>query len=184
MKKFVLFALVLAFCTFGFAQTKDEPKTISQIMDGGVKTIEGEFMSAAEAMPEDKYGFAPTSGEFKGARTFAQQLKHVAAVNYMVGASILGEKPPVELGGESGPESVKSKADILKFAKDSFAYAHKAVAAITADNATAQIASPFGNGKTTRLGMASVFAWHGFDHYGQMAIYLRMNGIVPPASRN
>jgi len=184
MKNAVFFVLVLAFCSFGFAQAQDEPKTIAQILDGGVKTIESEFVSAAEAMPEDKYGFAPTNGEFKGARTFGQQVKHVAAVNYMIGAAILGVRPPVELGGESGPESIKSKADIVKFAKDSFAYAHKAVAAITPDSATGQIASPFGNGKTTRLGMATVFAWHGFDHYGQMAVYLRMNGIIPPASRN
>ena len=107
----------------------------------------------------------------------------MAAVNYLVAAAILGEKPPVELGGESGPDSVKSKADIVKFAKDSFAYAHKAVASITAANATADIKSPFGEGKVTPMGMATVLAWHGFDHYGQMVEYLRMNGIIPPASR-
>jgi DinB superfamily len=184
MKKFfLLLAVVLAFSSLGLAQAKDEPKTIAQILDGGVKTIESEFVPAAEAMPEDKYGFAPTNGEFKGVRTFGQQVKHVAAVNYLVAAAILGEKPPVELGGESGPDSVKSKADIVKFAKDSFAYAHKAVASITAANATADIKSPFGEGKVTRMGMATVLAWHGFDHYGQMVEYLRMNGIIPPASR-
>ena len=183
MKKIFLLLLLLAFCSFGFGQAKEEPKTITQILDGGVKTIEGEFVPAAEAMPEDKYGFAPTNGEFKGVRTFGQQVKHVAAVNYLVGAAIMGERPPLELGGENGPDSIKSKADIVKFAKDSFAYAHKAVATVTAENATGQIASPFGNGKVTRLGMATVFAWHGFDHYGQIAVYLRMNGIIPPASR-
>lgn len=184
MKSVSLLGLVLAFCSFGLGQAKDEPKTITQILDGGIKTIESEFVPAAEAMPEDKYGFAPTNGEFKGVRTFGQQVKHVAAVNYMVAAAILGERPAVELGGESGPDSIKTKADIVKFAKDSFAYSHKAVATITAENATGQINSPFGNGKVTRLAMATVFAWHGFDHYGQMVEYLRMNGIVPPASRN
>ena len=183
MRKFLALAAVLTFCGFCAAQAKDEPKSITQILDGGVKTIESEFVPAAEAMPEDKFGFAPTNGEFKGVRTFAQQVKHVAAVNYLVGAAILGEKPPVELGGESGPDSIKTKADIVKFAKDSFAYAHKAVATITSENATGQVKSPFGEGKVTRLGMATVFAWHGFDHYGQMVEYLRMNGIVPPASR-
>src|ERR1035438_7157747 len=131
MKKMFALAKLLTFCGLCVAQAKDEPKTISQILDGGVKGIESEFVPAAEAMPEDKYGFAPTAGEFKGVRTFAQQVKHVAAVNYMVAAAILGEKPPVELGGENGPDSIKSKADIVKFAKDSFAYAHKAVATIT-----------------------------------------------------
>jgi len=184
MKNVVLLAVVFAFSSLGLAQAKDEPKTMTQILDGGVKTIESEFVPAAEAMPEDKYGFAPTNGEFKGVRTFGQQVKHVVAVNYMVAAAILGEKPPVELGGENGPDSIKSKADIVKFAKDSFAYAHKAVATITAENATGQIKSPCGEGKVTRLGMANVFAWHGFDHYGQMVEYLRMNGIIPPASRN
>jgi len=184
MKKLLSLIVVLVFCGLSAAQMKDAPKTIGQILDGGVKIIENEFVPAVEAMPEDKYNFAPTAGEFKGVRTFAQQVKHVAAVNYMVAAAILGEKPPIELGSENGPDSIKSKADIVKFAKDSFAYAHKAVASITPENATGEVNSPFGNGKATRAGLATVFAWHGFDHYGQMVEYLRMNGIVPPASRS
>jgi uncharacterized damage-inducible protein DinB len=164
-------------------QTKDEKKTISQVLDASIKTVEGDFVPAAEAMPEEKYGFAPTNGEFKGVRTFAEQIKHVAAINYIVAASILGEKPPVDTNGEKGPDSAKSKADILKFLKDSFAYAHKAVATITDANALEPIPSPFGQAKTTRLSLGTVFPWHGFDHYGQMVEYLRMNGIVPPASR-
>src|SRR5438105_14779112 len=101
-------------------------KTISQVMDGELSGVEKEFVDAADAMPEDKYDFAPTNGEFKGVRTFAQQVRHVAATNYLVASGILGEKPPVEVGGENGPDSIKSKADIIKFLKDSFAYAHKA----------------------------------------------------------
>jgi len=179
----VMLVLVLSCCSLALAQAKEEKRTISQVLDGSLKMLEGEFIPAAEAMPEDKFGFAPTNGELKGVRTFAQQVKHVSAVNYMVAAAILSEKPPVELGGENGPDSIKTKADIVKFAKDSLAYAHKAVASITDDNALGQINSPFGNGKVTRLGLATVFAWHSFDHYGQMVEYLRMNGIVPPASR-
>ncbi len=174
---------VLVLCSFGLAQAKEEKTTISQALDGGVKIIEGEFVSAAEAMPEDKYGFAPTNGEFKGVRTFAQQIKHVAAVNSIVGAAILGEKPPAGANGEKGPDSAQSKADILKFLKESFAYAHKAVASITDANAIEPVPNPFGKAKTTRVGLAGVLAWHGFDHYGQIVEYLRMNGIVPPASR-
>jgi hypothetical protein len=176
-----LLAMMLAVCSLCSAQAKDAPKTITSILDGGIKSAESEFVPAAEAMPEDKYNFAPTTGEFKGVRTFAQQVKHVAAVNYMVSAAILGEKPPVDLGGESGPDSIKSKAEIVKFIKDSYAYAHKAAATITAENATGEVQLPFG--KFTRMGLGMLVTAHSFDHYGQMAVYLRMNGIVPPASR-
>jgi uncharacterized damage-inducible protein DinB len=161
----------------------DHP-TVTQVLNRSVSGVEGEFVPAAEAMPEDKYSFVPATGEFKGVRNFAQQVKHVAAVNYLVAAAILQEKPPVELGGESGPDAVKSKAEILKFLKDSFAYAHKAVDTINESNLVAPIKSPFGEGTTTRLGMATLIVGHCFDHYGQMVEYLRMNSVVPPASRN
>ena len=179
----VVLGLILASCLACLAQSTEQKKTTPSVLDGTVKIIESEFVPAAEAMPEDKYGFAPTSGEFKGVRTFAQQVKHVAAVNYIVGASILGEKPPVDIGGESGPENIKTKAEIVKFLNDSFAYAHKAVATINDSNSLEPIKNPFGKDPVTRLGMATVFAWHGFDHYGQIVEYLRMNGIIPPASR-
>src|ERR1700687_2711406 len=113
---------VLILCSFGLAQaqtqTKDEKKTTSQVVDSAVKRVEGDFVPAAEAMPEEKYGFAPTNGEFKGVRTFAEQIKHVAAVNYELGAALLSEKPPVEIGDETGPASVTSKADILMYLRD------------------------------------------------------------------
>ncbi len=181
--KYVVPCIVLLACFAQGQAAKAESKTVSQVLDGGVKNVEGEFVSAAEAMPEDKYSFAPTNGEFKGVRTFAQQVKHVAAVNYMVGSSILGEKPPVELGSENGPDAIKTKAEIVKFLKDSFAYAHKATETIDEKNMVEPIKNPFGEGSATRLGMATVFSWHAFDHYGQIVEYLRMNGIVPPASR-
>jgi hypothetical protein len=176
--------LVILGAASAFGQAKsDEHLTVSQIMERSLKPVEGEFVPAADAMPEDKYSFAPTNGEFKGVRTFAQQIKHVAAVNYIVGSTILQEKPPVEIGGENGPEALTSKADIMKFLKDSFAYLHKALASINEKNQTEPIKNPFGEGTTTRLGFATVGLWHPFDHYGQMVEYLRMNGIIPPASR-
>ena len=177
----LVFAIALG--TLATMPAPAEETTTASVLDAAVKGIEGEMVPAVEAMPEDKFGFAPTAGEFKGVRTFAQQAKHVAAVNYMVAASILGEKPPLELGGENGPDTVKSKAEIVQFLKDSFAYAHKAIAAINTGNSVGPIKSPFGEGDTTRLGMGLLFAAHGFDHYGQMVVYLRMNGIIPPASR-
>ena len=132
-------------------------------------------------MPEDKYSFAPTAGEFKGVRTFAQQVKHVAAVNYVFGGAILGEKPPIDPNEENGPDSIKSKADIMKFLKDSFAYLHKAVTSVTDKNELDTL-ELFGS-KMTKIGVAAFSTAHPFDHYGQMVEYLRMNGIIPPASR-
>jgi uncharacterized damage-inducible protein DinB len=190
MKKITaLLGALVVLSSFGLAQEKQAPakeerKTLSQALDGPIKVVEGELVPAAEAMPEDKYDFAPSNGEFKGVRTFAQQVKHVAAVNYIVGAAITGEKLPDDSNGEKGPDSLKSKADILKFLKDSFAYAHKATATLTDANALEPVPNPFAKEKSTRVALAAVFAWHGFDHYGQMVEYLRMNGIVPPASRN
>jgi hypothetical protein len=178
----VLFVLTCTAITLA-QPDKAAPPTIAQVLNSQLSNVEKEFVSAADAMPEEKYSFAPTSGEFKGVRTFAAQVKHVAAVNYLVCASILGEKPPVDLGGENGPEAIKTKADIMKFLKDSFAYAHKAFATMDEKNVVGPIQNPFGEGTAPRLGMATVIIGHCFDHYGQMVEYLRMNGIVPPASR-
>jgi hypothetical protein len=165
------------------AKPKEEKRTVTMVLDRTVLNMEYEFIPAAEAMPEDKFGFAPTNGEFKGVRTFAQQIKHVAAVNYELGAALMEVKPPIDISDESGPASITSKADILKFLKESFAYVHKAIATINENNVVGTVKSPFGEGSVSRLGLATSVAWHGFDHYGQMVVYLRMNGIVPPASR-
>ncbi len=162
---------------------KDEHRTVTQVLDQSVSNAEHEFVPAAEAMPEDKFGFAPTSGEFKGVRTFAEQIKHVAAVNYIYGAAILTEKPPVDVGEESGPASIKTKAEIITYLKDSFAYVHKSIQTINEKNLVEPVKSPFGEGSVTRLGVATSVGAHCFNHYGQMVEYLRMNGIVPPASR-
>ncbi|MGB6476071.1 MAG: DinB family protein [Candidatus Sulfotelmatobacter sp.] len=156
---------------------------MSAVLSQTVGNLEHDLVPAAEAMPEDKFGFAPSTGEFKGVRTFGEQIKHISAVNYELGAAILSEKPPVDIGDESGPASVTSKADILKYLTDSFVYVHKAINTINEKNLTGTVKSPFGEYKVTRLSLATTVAWHGFDHYGQMVEYLRMNGIVPPGSR-
>src|SRR6266487_1273103 len=135
--KSLLGVLVVLCCSaFSFGQMPSPPpaKTPGDALVAIISIGQKEFTDAADAMPEDKYSFAPTNGEFKGVRTFAQQVKHVAATNYLVASGILGEKPPVEVGGENGPDSIKSKADIIKFLKDSFAYAHKAVTSVDEKN--------------------------------------------------
>jgi hypothetical protein len=186
MNKFrTVFACLLLLSGISLAQMEKsaEKHTVGQVLSNSISNIEGEFVPAAEAMPEDKYSFAPTTGEFKGVRTFGQQAKHVAAVNYILGGAILGEKPPVDTGGENGPDTVKSKADIINYLKNSFAYVKKAAQSIDEKNMLAAIKTPFGEGTTTRLALAVGTVGHCSDHYGQMVEYLRMNSIVPPASR-
>jgi len=135
--------------------------------------MEQEFVSAAEAMPEDKFNFAPTQGEFKDVRSFGDQVKHVAQANgYFFHDP---GKPMVD--DTAAFAKLKTKAEIIQALKDSFTQAHAYVDAITPENAFVMTA----NG--TRGGMAAFGIAHMMDHYGQMVVYLRMNGIVPPASR-
>jgi uncharacterized damage-inducible protein DinB len=177
-KTFATLTLLSTACAF--AQT---PPTVGRMLDNQLRSAEREIVSLIEAMPASKIDFAPTQGEFKGVRTFGQQAKHLAAVVYLVAAAAKGEKPPVDTGGENGPASIQKPADIVKFAKDAFAYAHGVALAMTAENLTQMVKSPFGDGQTTKGALISEAVWHSFDHYGQMVVYARMNGIVPPASR-
>jgi len=138
--------------------------------------MEKEFVDLAEAVPEDKYSFVPTAGEFKGARTFGQQIKHVADANYYFFGGPNVSEADMKAKSEA-IDKLTSKADIIKALKDSFAQAHTYIGGMTEKNA-------FEMTKTgTRAGMAAFGIAHFMDHYGQMVEYARMNGIVPPASR-
>ena len=150
-----------------------------------LKIVQNNIVSAADAMPAVKYSFAPTDGEFKGVRTFGQQVKHLAATNHILAAAALGEDPPAGAGDEQGPESVRTKAEILDYLNASFAHLARAIDAIGDQNATVNHSpiSPLKAAETTRLALTVESLVHAFDHYGQMVEYLRMNGIVPPASR-
>lgn len=177
-----LLGLLLAVATVsGVLCAEDAP--VAKMHDTFLTGAEKEMVSLAEAMPAEKYNFAPTQGAFKGVRTFGEQCKHLAAVVYLVSAASLGEKPPVDTGGESGPADVKTKEQIVAFMKGAFAYAHKAMGELTADNERELVPSPFGQGKMSRGSAADIAVWHSFDHYGQMVVYARMNGVVPPASQ-
>ena len=167
----------------GLAAFAAEPPTIARLYDSQITGAERDIVPLAEAMPASQYDFAPTAGEFKGVRTFAQQVKHLAAVVYLVSAAARKEAPPVDTGGENGPDAAKTKEQIVAFLKASFAYAHKAALALDERNQLEMVKSPFGQGEMARGAALAVAAWHSFDHYGQMVVYARMNGIVPPASR-
>ncbi|HEX5491127.1 MAG TPA: DinB family protein [Candidatus Udaeobacter sp.] len=163
------------------------PPTIASSIDREISLVEKEVLEAAEAMPEDKFDFSPEKlnlpgSDYKGVRTFAQQLKHIAASNYLIWSPITGEKPPDNVNDGKGPDNMKAKADIIQYVKDSFAFGHKAVATLTESNLVQPVIRN-NRPPTTRLFLATFAPAHCFDHYGQMVEYLRMNGIVPPASR-
>ncbi len=181
MKKIWL-GLALVVVAFPLVAAAQQTRSIASVMNDQLSRAEREFTGAAEAMPEEKYGFAPTNGEFKGVRTFAEEVRHVAMFNYLFGAAILGEKPPAPVDGpnENGPVEYKTKTQILQYLKDSFAYGHKAFATLDEQRALEPIQSRLGD---TRLAVAALNLRHCNDHYGQMVEYLRMNGIIPPASR-
>jgi len=160
------------------------PTTLASTLDREISGVEKQIIELAEAMPEDKYNFSPESlnipgADFKGVRPFAVQVKHVAASNYFIWSPLTGDKVPESIRDGNGPPDVKTKADILKLLKESFALGHKAAATLTPQN---MLQLPE-HSKSSRLHLATFGVAHAFDHYGQMVEYLRMNGIVPPASR-
>jgi uncharacterized damage-inducible protein DinB len=153
-------------------------------LNGLMNALGYEVVGAAEAMPADKYDFAPAAamGEFKGVRTFGAQVKHLAESNYeffhgwtVPGATAVDPKTI---------EALKTKDEIVKALKDSYTYAHAAIGTITTDNAwnagPSFLPPQF---KMTKASTAAFCIAHSMDHYGQMVEYLRMNGIIPPASR-
>jgi uncharacterized damage-inducible protein DinB len=192
-------SVILAVCTllaapaFLFAQSgqatagtpaaKPAPSsyTPAESMGALLSLTESEVVSAAEAMPADKYDFVPpaTSGEFKTVRSFGGQVKHLAQANYQLlrGSGVPGALDPKTL------EDLKTKDDLVKALKDSYTYAHAVANALTTDNAFSSVPNLPPNWKITRTSDLAFMIMHTMDHYGQMCVYLRMNGIIPPASR-
>jgi uncharacterized damage-inducible protein DinB len=152
----------------------------SMMYDRAVTNIEHEWVTLAEAMPTDKYDFAPTQGEFKGVRPFGEQVRHVAQANFMFASTVLGQKPTPEDMKKS--QDVKGKDGLVSMLKQSYQMLHQAAGTLTAQNTFQAVASPFGQGGVSRSGMMTLAVAHGFDHYGQSVVYARMNGIVPPAT--
>jgi uncharacterized damage-inducible protein DinB len=166
------------------AQQPQAQPTVAATVDREITNAENQIVELAEAMPEDKFDFSPKSlnvstGDYKGVRTFALEVKHIAASNYAIWRPLTGENFPKDFLGGNGPENLKTKAEIIQFLKESFALGHRGAATLTMENF---LQTPEGS-KSTRLRLAQFAVEHAYDHYGQMVEYLRMNGIVPPASR-
>jgi len=183
MTKFALLLSTVCLAA-GLASAAEPPApTVAKLFDSQLAGVEKEVVSLAEAMPEEQYNFAPTQGAFEGVRTFAQQAKHIAITNYEMASVVLGEKMTLEVGPqENGPEAIRTKAEIVKFLKDSYAYCHKAEKSLTKDNLTDMVDGGDGH-KVPRGLYANLAIWHSYDHYGQMVEYARMNHVIPPASR-
>lgn len=192
MKNLVAFLVLL--CVAAAAPTvraqggstpQQQPPTVTSVLNSLYGIVEQQVVSAAEAMPEEKYGFAPTNGEFKGVRTFAEEVKHIGFANHLFFGPLMGETIDTKnIQQESnGPAELKTKAEIVQYLKDSFALGHRALATITPENQVTPLPKPLLPFLSTRLAIADIGTFHPMDHYGQMVEYLRMNGIIPPASR-
>jgi DinB superfamily len=174
-----MFFLVLSSAALAQQTPAAGREPISKILDFWVTQTERLVVPAADAMPESKYSFAPTAGEFKGVRSFADQVKHLAAANYQLGVGVLGEEAPAGTKNETAPDTIKTKAEIMEYLRGSFACLHKAAASIDEKNLNEPLKL---KGNRTRLGLLVDALVHSSNHYGQIVEYLRMNGIVPPAS--
>lgn len=176
--------VLAASATLTHAQAPSKPSPGTQMTPAAtygklLGTLEKEFVDAVEAMPDDKFNFAPPegSGDFKGVRTFAGQVKHVTGSSYYFFGGPSMSQDAVK-AKEDAVEKLTTKADIVQALKDSLKNAHAFIDGMTPENAYVTMA----NGGT-RAGMASFGIAHMMDHYGQLVVYLRLNGIVPPASR-
>jgi hypothetical protein len=147
-----------------------------------VELVDTDLVALADAMPSDKYDFRPAAGEFTHVRTFGEQVKHAATMIYMTAAIVLEERSPYGPGtNDNGPDAVQGKAEILEYLRGSLAYARKAMASLSERNQLDPLTTFFGS--QVRVAVAAGIAYHSYNHYGQMVVYARLNGVVPPASR-
>ena len=159
------------------AANTQAPADMAKTFDNALSGVERLMVGVAEKMPADKYGYAPTAGEFKGVRTFAEQVDHITMSNYSLYSGFGIDKPAVDAQALG---KLTNKEDVIKALKDSFVYAHKATLSITPENAFQPI-TMFGR-PGSRVAIAIHSVGHTEDIYGQLVEYMRMNGVVPPAS--
>jgi len=179
--------LFVGFAVFAFtalpAIADDGSPAARQIFDKQLSEIESEVMGVVETMPANRFNFVPTDGAFKNVRTFAVQARHVGFCLNEVAVALLGERM-LPHADQEGPQNLASRDDIVRYLKDAFAHAHRAIGTLTNQNLLEQIPDPYAAKlRTTRLDAAGIFLSHTSDHYGQMVEYLRMNNLVPPGHR-
>lgn len=176
--------LLVLLCLLGPAVSAQTQYTVAQSLDHWINNAERDIVSAADAMPEERYAFKPQcSGEFADVRTFGQQVKHLASNNYRMAKRILGQNATPDEEAETGPDTVQTKAQIMEYVRGSFVALHRAVATVNPENMLTPQFKRMAPKQNNALQFATDAVAHSYDHYGQMVEYLRMNGIVPPSSR-
>src|SRR6476646_3527688 len=135
------------------------------------------LIAMAEDFPEDKYDFKATPAQ----RSFAEQLLHAAGANYFFINPVLGKQPPAE--EDVKRDQFKTKAEIVAFVKKSFADGAAAIQSKGEKGLTSTIEEPFGHQKVRVLDYAYAYIEHSGEHYGQLVVYYRLAGLVPPESR-
>src|SRR5258708_35075513 len=190
MKRLSFLAIVLLAIAFA-AHAQDAMKKDAMKKDAAVKPADPELKvvldcwneigrkltAMAEDVPEDKYDFKPTPAQ----RTFAEQLLHAAGSCYYFTNPAMGQKPPAE--EDPKREQYKTKADIVAFVKKSFADGAAAIKAKGDKGMSDLVVDPFAH-QQMRIGdLGYGFAEHCGEHYGQLAVYYRVAGLVPPESR-
>lgn len=162
-----------------------QPPAFPTAVERQFNKIESDIISAAEAMPQNKFNFTPESlhiknSNFKGVRTFAGQIMHLATDNILIWSAITGDSVRADIENVNGPKNIKTKNDIIDYLKGSFTVGRKAILMLTEKNAMDMI--DFRWRKLSRLDLAFYALTHANEHYGQMVVYLRMCGVTPPAT--
>jgi len=134
------------------------------------------LIAMAEDFPEDKYDFKPTPAQ----RSFAEQLLHAAGANYFFTNPVIGKEPPA--AEDPKRDQYKSKADIVAFVKKSFADGAAAIQSKGEKGLTTEVVY-FAHQKARVLDMSYGLIEHSGEHYGQLVVYYRLAGLVPPESR-
>ena len=167
-------ALVVAALLAGrclLTASEKEPLTASVKAD--YQTVRNFVVRSAEKMPADGYAFKPTAA----VRSFAQQIAHIADDQYNLCAPAKGEARKVAYTAIE--DSLTTKADLIAALKEAFAYCDGAYAMLTDASGSDPTTGMAGR---TKFGMLNWNVWHTWEHYGNIIVYLRLKGLVPPSS--
>src|ERR1700674_4639282 len=184
MKRLSFLAIVLLAFAFAAHAQDAMKKDAAKPADPEVKVvldswneIGRKLTAMAEDVPEDKYDFKPTPAQ----RSFAEQLLHMAGANYFFINIANGEKPPAQ--EDPSRAKYKTKADVVAFVKKSFEDGAATIKAKGDSGMAGMIGEPFANQQVRVFEWAYGFMEHSGEHYGQLVVYYRLAGLVPPESR-
>jgi len=174
MLRALAIALTLAMTGGGaLAQTPADP--LSAGLRADYRTVRDYFLRAAEEMPDSEYGFKPTPE----VRSFGQQVAHVADDQYNLCAPAKGETRQAPY--RDIETRLSTKADLLVALRAAFGYCDGVYDALTDAAGAAPVTSR--PGARTRFGFLNWNLWHTWEHYGNVVVYLRLKGLVPPSSQ-